>query len=121
MRLTSNDAAALDVRGTHGHVDIGTVGVRGAMQFAEGIVGHAGLGLQHAWGDDVTPMDAQRFASGGNTFKAIGVPTPRNAAVADLGIAFATSKGTAVDASYRGMFGGGAKDQGVRISVTIKW
>jgi outer membrane autotransporter protein len=116
-----NAPAALDIRGTHGHVDIGTIGVRGAMKFADGVVGHAGLGYQHAWGDDVRPVDQQRFAAGGDTFQAIGVPTPRNAAVADIGLAFATSKGTSVDASYRGMFGSGAKDQGVRISVTVKW
>ncbi|MET0935487.1 MAG: autotransporter outer membrane beta-barrel domain-containing protein [Luteibacter sp.] len=116
-----NDPAALDIRGTRGHVDIGTIGVRGAMRFADGIVGHAGLGYQHAWGDDVRPVDEQRLASGGDSFRAIGVPTPRNAAVADIGLAFATSKGTSVDASYRGMFGGGAKDQGLRISVTVKW
>lgn len=117
----TNDPAALRVDGSHGHVDIGTLGVRGAMHFAEGIVGHAGLGLQHAWGDDVRPVDTQRHAAGGDTFRAIGVPTPRNAAVADIGLAFATSQGTSVDASYRGMFGGGAKDQGVRISVTVRW
>lgn len=117
----TNDVAALRVDGSHGHVDIGTIGIRGAMQFADGVIGHAGVGLQHAWGDDVRPVDTQRFASGGDRFRAIGVPTPRHAAVADIGLAFATSKGTSVDASYRGMFGGGAKDQGVRISVTLRW
>ncbi|QWT18866.1 autotransporter outer membrane beta-barrel domain-containing protein [Bacillus sp. NP157] len=117
----SNALDALHADGTHGHVDIGTLGVRGAMSFQDGVVGHAGIGYQHAWGDDVRPTDHQRLVVGGDPMQAIGVPTPRNAAVADLGIAFATSKGTSVDASYRGMFGGGAKDQGLRVSVTIKW
>jgi len=117
----TNDIAALRVDANRGHVDIGTIGVRGAMQFADGVVGHAGVGVQQAWGDDVRPVDTQRYASGGDPFRAIGVPTPRHAVVADVGIAFATSKGTSVDASYRGMFGGGAKDQGVRISVTVRW
>jgi fibronectin-binding autotransporter adhesin len=117
----SNSPAALRMDGTHGHVDIGTVGVRGAMQFQDGVVGHAGIGYQHAWGDDVRPSDTQRLVADGDPMRAIGVPTPRNAAVADLGIAFATSKGTSVDASYRGMFGGGSKDQALRVSVTIKW
>jgi outer membrane autotransporter protein len=117
----TNDPAALHVDGSDGHVDIGTLGVRGALQFADGVVGHAGIGVQHAWGDDVRPVDTERLASGGDSFRAIGVPTPRNAAVADVGIAFATSKGTSVDASYRGMFSGGTKDQGVRISVTVRW
>lgn len=117
----NNAASALHTDATHGHVDIGTLGIRGAMQFQDGVVGHAGIGYQRAWGDDVRPSDMQRLVNGGDPFQAIGVPTPRNAAVADLGIAFATSKGTSVDASYRGMFGGGAKDQALRVSVTIKW
>jgi uncharacterized protein with beta-barrel porin domain len=45
----------------------------------------------------------------------------RHVGLADAGLTFAIARNTTVDASYHGLFGGGAKDQGARLSLNVKW
>jgi outer membrane autotransporter protein len=117
----TNATDAWNVAPTRGHVDIGTIGVRSSLQFGNDVQAYGMLGYQQAWGDDLRPVDHVRSAAGDAPFDAIGVPTPRRAAVAEAGVHFATSQGTSIDASYRGLFGSGTHDQGLRLSVTLRW
>jgi autotransporter-associated beta strand protein len=115
-----NSEAALDVRGQNSGVTLGTAGLRGALQVGEGMSAHATLGYQQAWGD-VRPGNTQQFATGGDSFTVVGAPVARHAGLADAGLTFAIARNTTVDASYHGLFGGGAKDQGARLSLNVKW
>lgn len=112
--------AALVVRGTRDTATIATAGIRGSLAIGDGIDAHAKLGYQRAYGD-LTPIDRQRFLDGGDTFVIQGAPLARNAGVADLGLNFAIGRHTAVGASYQGRFGGGSKDQGARLDLTVRW
>jgi fibronectin-binding autotransporter adhesin len=115
-----NSDAALDVQGQNDGVTVGTAGVRGTLALAEGISAHATLGYQQAWGD-VRPYDTQRFTTGGDSFTVAGAPLARHAGLADAGVTFAVARNTTVSASYHGLFGGGAKDQGARMALEVKW
>ncbi|UPG89524.1 autotransporter domain-containing protein [Luteibacter aegosomaticola] len=115
-----NSDAALDVQGQNDGVTVGTAGVRGTLALGEGISAHATLGYQQAWGD-VRPYDTQRFTTGGDSFTVAGAPLARHAGLADAGVTFAVARNTTVSASYHGLFGGGAKDQGARMALEVKW
>lgn len=64
-----------------------------------------------------TPVHTQRFVAGGDSFTVAGAPLARHAALADAGFAFAVARNATVSASYHGLFGGGAKDQGARLGL----
>lgn len=115
-----NSDAALDVRSQNDGVTLGTAGLRGSLQVGDGISAHATLAYQQAWGD-VRPTSTQRFVTGGDSFTVVGAPVARHAGLADAGFTFAIARNTTVDASYHGLFGGGAKDQGARLGLTVKW
>lgn len=115
-----NSDAALKIRGDNDGVTVGTAGLRGAWSVGTAVSAHVTLGYQHAWGE-VRPTDTQRFVSGGDSFTVAGVPVARNAGLVDTGMTFAIAKNTTVDASYHGLFGGNAKDQGARLGLTVKW
>lgn len=115
-----NSDAALDVQGQNDGVTLGSAGVRGMLALGEGISAHATLAYQQAWGD-VRPYDTQRFVAGGDSFTVAGAPLARHAALADAGVSFAVARNTTVSASYHGLFGGGAKDQGARMALEVKW
>jgi autotransporter-associated beta strand protein len=115
-----NSDAALDVQSQNDGVTLGAAGLRGSLQIGEGLSAHATLGYQQAWGD-VRPTSTQRFVTGGDSFTVSGAPVARHAGLADAGLTFAVARNTTVDASYHGLFGGGAKDQGARLGVTVKW
>jgi len=115
-----NSDAALDVQGQDDGVTVGSAGLRGTLALGEGISAHATLAYQQAWGD-VRPYDTQRFAVGGDAFTVAGAPLARHAGLADAGFTFAVARNTTVSASYHGLFGGGAKDQGARMALEVKW
>lgn len=115
-----NSDAALSVRGQNDGVTLGTAGLRGALQVGQSISAHATLGYQQAWGD-VRPSNTQQFVTGGDSFTVVGAPVARHAGLADAGVTFAIARNTTVDASYHGLFGGGAKDQGARLGLEVKW
>lgn len=115
-----NSDAALEVRSQNDGVTLGSAGLRGKLSVGEGISAHATLAYQQAWGD-VRPTSTQRFVTGGDSFTVVGAPVARHAALADAGLTFAIARNMTVDASYHGLFGGGAKDQGARLGLTVKW
>lgn len=112
--------AALDVQSQNDGVTLGTAGLRGSLLLGEGISAHATLAYQQAWGD-VRPTSSQRFVTGGDSFTVVGAPVARRAGLVDAGLTFAIARNTTVDASYHGLFGSGAKDQGARLGLTVKW
>lgn len=113
--------AALDVQAASSSVNYGTAGVRGVYQPSAGLQLHASVGYQHAWGD-LTSLNHQRFADGGNgSFSIAGLPVAQNAGIFDLGMRFALGKKASVDASYHGQFSSHATDQGARMTLNVSF
>lgn len=114
----SGGAAALGTDSDSSSVNTATLGLRDAYQLTGSAIHvHGSLGWQKAWGD-LAPVSSMHFA-GGDAFAISGVPVARHALVADTGLSFRVAAHTDVDASYVGQFGGDAKDQGARLSLTM--
>ncbi|WNL48364.1 autotransporter domain-containing protein (plasmid) [Dyella sp. BiH032] len=127
-RITTDDihehgsAAALNVSGDDSAVTVSTLGARGSFNLDDrgGLRANVSLGWQHASGD-ITPVAAERFAAGGNTFNVSGVPVAKNVAAVSGGVSFDVSPAVTVDATYGGQFGSHATDQSARMSLTWRF
>lgn len=113
-------AAALASLGTTNQAIFSTLGLRAETAFSLGDLGltaKAMLGWRHAYGD-TTPEAALSFA-GGAAFTIDGAPVAEDAAVVDLGLAFAIAPEAKLSLHYAGQFAGGARDDGVTARLGI--
>jgi outer membrane autotransporter protein len=101
-----------------------TLGIRASTGFDLGstkATARGMVGWRHAF-DDTTPFATQAFAfAAGNTFTVAGVPIARDAAVLEAGLDFAVSDNATLGVSYTGQFGNGARDNGAKANLSVKF
>jgi outer membrane autotransporter protein len=120
--IEQGGTAALSGKSGSTSTAFSTLGVHASTQVDLGGVqatAKGTLGWRHAFGD-TTPASRMAFA-GGNAFMVGGVPIARNAAVLDAGLDFAIGKNTTLGVSYNGQFSPGARDNGVRATLNMKF
>jgi outer membrane autotransporter protein len=115
-------AAALHVRGETTETTFTTLGIHLASAFDIGGMkakARGTFGWRHAFGD-ITPLSTQAFA-GGDAFTVAGVPIAKDAAVIEAGLDFAVSDNATFGISYSGQFGSGARDNGAKADLRVRF
>jgi uncharacterized protein with beta-barrel porin domain len=67
----------------------------------------------------VTPSIQAQFASGGSAFTVEGVPLATSQASVEAGLSWQFTPSVVMDASYQGQYASHAKDQAVRLSLSV--
>lgn len=80
----------------------------------------AGLGWNHAFGDDTADTD-MRFSEGGGAFSVKGAPLSRDRMVVEAGAEFRVSPGMRLGFDYLGQLGKDSRDQQLRVSVGYRF
>ena len=111
-------AAALKVKSDTTGMTFGTMGLRFGMAVDSAKL-RGGLGWRHAFGND--RPDATLAFAGGSAFTVAGTPIAKNAAVVDAGLDFTLQPNATLGVSYTGQFGNGAKDNGIRATLAVKF
>ena len=99
-----------------------TLGIRASTSLDLGNVATTARGMigwRHAFGDFI-PTVTQAFA-GSDAFTIAGAPIARNAAVLEAGLDFAVSDSATLGVSYTGQFGSGARDNGAKADLRVKF
>jgi outer membrane autotransporter protein len=114
-------AAALTGAGGGTAVTFTTLGVHGAAEVplaGAALTLKGTLGWRHAFGDTVP--EATVALAGAAPFTVAGVPIARDAAVTALA-AELTAGAATLSLGYAGQYGGGARDQSVRATVSLRF
>jgi outer membrane autotransporter protein len=111
--------AALHGGGSRADATFGTLGARFTAQVSDSTRLRATLGWRHAFGT-ITPRSTHALV-GGLPFTVSGVPLASNVAVVEAGVETLLKPGLKLSAAYNGQFGGGVRDNGVKIGLDWKF
>lgn len=115
-------AAALHVSSCNTNTTFTTLGLYLASAFELGgmeVNANGTLGWRHAIGD-TTPLSVQRF-SGTNAYTVAGVPIAQNTALIEAGLDINLTKVATLGVAYQGQFGSGAKQNGFKTDLSVKF
>ncbi|MDB5726702.1 MAG: outer rane autotransporter barrel domain protein, partial [Novosphingobium sp.] len=111
-------AAALRGGGTSWTRTTTTLGLHFATPVAGTLSVDARVGWRHALGG-ATPVSTLQFVSGGSAFAVAGVPSSREAGVAEGGVTWQANPGLAVWTRYSGVIGDEGQDNSVRGGISL--
>lgn len=112
------------LRGRAGSMDatFATLGLHASTDLHLGAVvatARGTLGWRHAFGD-IVPTATQAFA-GSAAFTIAGIPIARDSAILDAGLDVALSPRATLGLVYTGQFASGARDNGFKASLAVKF